>query len=541
MPAPSVPRTRILAKKLRPEPDFCLLVEDGSPCDRPIASRGLCDKHRQHLDITGRLEEFALPIQSKLLNLKPNPNPLPGRCAVFEGGLPCTAPVQRRGMCKRHYATIWRRPDLNLEEFARDEIKPILDRKKKIEDGICLIRERLADGKIAPCQEKSHARGVCHRHYKQLENDPDLMKSIADRPRKNDSFRLKRDPRPGICNAIQNDEGCTKPTTGWRRLCKNHYYNFNRLGILHLTDHFRGAPPVLEKKKPEDQVPGTCLMVVNGVPCRNVPKRRGVCSKCINAIEKQGLSLDGFGREVTYKGEKRETVERKLEIVSGVCILIINGEPCRRATHARGLCKPHYRFLESRQELPRYALSVEGMRRLPVVPHWYFDKNVVIDYARQDLFRDPAVVESVTLVAAVIQRKVQASISLDCIRAVYTYIGHRFAWPANEGGRGMEPHDAERAAREYVRKLFYDPGGLWNFVPYSEEQVRGCVADRNLADFSLEDALELHLFAVSREEYNAKLFITADRQLLEAGHGVHPRKVVAEFEEAMPKTAMGRR
>lgn len=533
-------RLRILAKKLKPEPGRCLLVDNGTPCTKPIASRGLCNLHRCWLEKTGRLEEFALSIKSRLRDLKPNPNPRPGRCAVFERGLPCAAPVQRRGLCNKHYGTIWRRPDLDLEAFARDEVKAVLDRKKNVVPGVCLIRERLADGKIVPCNEKTHARGVCRPHYRRLELDPELFAAITNPPRQNDTFRLKKELRPGICVAVQNNEGCTVPATGWRRLCQNHYSNFHRLGILHLTDHFRGQPPTLEKKKPEDQTPGACLLVVNGVGCRNVPKRRGLCSRCLNAIEKQGLSLDGFGRPVTTYGEKRETVERKREIVSGVCILVINGQPCRRATHARGLCRLHYKFLESRQELPRYALSEEDLRRLPVVPHWYFDKNVVIDYARQELFRDPSVIESVALVNAVIQRKVQASVSLDCVRAVYTYVGHRLAWPEDEAGHGIDPKEAERKAREYVRKLFYEPGGLWNFIPYTEEQVRVCTADRKLADFSLEDALELHLFAVSREEFNAKLFITADRQLLEAGHGVHPRKVVDEFEELIPMVAMGR-
>lgn len=316
---PSFPRSRILSKKHAPAPGLCILMDNGVPCDRSIASRGLCSLHRTHLANNGQLEDYVLPIKSKKIDLKPNPSPQAGRCAVLQAGIPCLALAKRRGLCLRHYAGVWQRPDLRLDDFARDEIKPILDRKRKIVEGICLVRERMADGSIVPCEEKSHARGVCHPHYKKLEKDPELFKAVADPPRKNDTFRVKKEPRPGICIAIQNDEGCTVPTSGWRRLCKNHYMNFKRVGILNeLTDHFRGSPPTLERKKPEDQLPGACLLVVNGVACRNVPKRRGLCSRCLNIIEKQGLSPDGFARPASSFGEKRESIEKKLEIIRGV-------------------------------------------------------------------------------------------------------------------------------------------------------------------------------------------------------------------------------
>ncbi|MBI4859117.1 MAG: hypothetical protein HY815_02415, partial [Candidatus Riflebacteria bacterium] len=300
--------------------------------------------------------------------------------------------------------------------------------------------------------------------------------------------------------------------------------------LFELTDPFiRSVVISLEKRPPDLQIDGCCNVVLNGVPCRNPPKRRGLCGSCIFLIEKNGRSIEEFAREVRKRSTHGECV-RKTTIVKGICVVIEDGEPCDRPSTTRGLCRPHYRLLEGRQVLPRFVLTDEEIRTLPDLPHWYFDKNVVIDFGRYELFRDPAVVESVALVAAVLQQKALATVSLDCVRAVYTYVGHRLVWPDQEGGLSLSPPEAEARAREYAGRLFFERGGLWHLLPYRRRQFELCATGRSLPTLSLEDALEYHLYAQAKAEHGASLFITADRQLLNACEGVHPRKVLETFD-----------
>jgi len=195
------------------------------------------------------------------------------------------------------------------------------------------------------------------------------------------------------------------------------------------------------------------------------------------------------------------------------------------------LCHNHDLLVRSRNLLDTIALTAEQMLTLPDTPHFYFDKNVVLDFVRHELFRDASVPESVALVAAVLRQKVIATISLDCTRALYSYLGHRLARSTDEGGKNMLPDEAEKQAREYTGQLFFRRGGLWQLLPFKEEQLELCTVGHRLPELSLEDALEVHLYAQAKAECGVTMFVTADREILERSGGVHPRKVVETFTD----------
>jgi hypothetical protein len=117
-------------------------------------------------------------------------------------------------------------------------------------------------------------------------------------------------------------------------------------------------------------------------------------------------------------------------------------------------------------------------------------------------------------VRAVLERQLRATVSLDCVRAVYSHLGHRLSRPVDEGGKGMDDAAAERQARKYAGALFYGRGGLWNFVASSSDAFKECAHGERHASLSLEDALEVELYAIARKKYGCTHFVTADHGLL---------------------------
>ena len=73
---------RTLTKKRSAEPALCILIENGTPCTQPIASRGLCDKHEAYLRKLGRYEEFALLRRARKLAYAVKALPEPGLCRL---------------------------------------------------------------------------------------------------------------------------------------------------------------------------------------------------------------------------------------------------------------------------------------------------------------------------------------------------------------------------------------------------------------------------------------------------------------------------
>jgi len=269
------------------------------------------------------------------------------------------------------------------------------------------------------------------------------------------------------------------------------------------------------------------LYLYNGIPCTNTPKRRGLCDPCIWLIGRtEGYEYEQF---TLPEKSKQHKIERKKKITKGVCLLIVDGIPCRKAVKARGICNLHYKLVNRKKKLAKFALTVEEAEYLPDIPHFYFDKNIIFRFAIHEILGLTPDWNSVALVQAVLDNKIRATVSLDCIRALYSHIGHRLSRPKSEGGREMDEKEAEKLAREYAGKLFFGREGLWHFMSFDEHQFDLCAFQGRLPNYSLEDALEVHLYAIAKEEYGATLFVTADGGILEYGEAVHPEKVARTY------------
>ena len=87
-----------------------------------------------------------------------------------------------------------------------------------------------------------------------------------------------------------------------QRVCDRHFHALRRAGKLHeLTEAFVKKKLELDRKSAADRAPGFCIMSVNGIPCTNVPKRRGLCNPCIHLIEKSGFWFEDFAQPVKQK------------------------------------------------------------------------------------------------------------------------------------------------------------------------------------------------------------------------------------------------
>jgi hypothetical protein len=524
---------RILYKKSAPSPGLCILVENGVLCPKPIASRGLCGKHRAYLMHSGQLEKFGLPHQPRKRDLRRNPNPVAGLCMVIENGNACAARARPNGLCNRHYQNIWQRPDLKLEDFtAKQEI--VYARNGIAKPGKCVVREQAADGRIYFCDEVTHVRGLCRSHYRKFILQPELLNHIANPIPVQSVFRLKRRPETGVCVIVENDVGCSAEATRSRRVCDKHFLALRRAGKIHeLTDAFLTKKMVLERKASADWMPGFCIMSVNGVPCTNIPKRRGLCNPCIHLIEKNGLLFEDFA--LAMKRKKQLAMARKSVPIKGVCVAIENGHECGQAAVVRGLCQAHYKLAKRMNLLAKIALSNSELLTIPDVPNFYLDKNVVIRFAFHELFRTTPDPSSVKLVEAVLQRKVRATVSADCIRAAYSHVSHRLARLKDSGGKEMDEREADTLASQYVGNLFFGRNGFWHVLPVTGESFKVCTQKGMLPNLTLEDALEVHLFAQAKQQFGATMFVTADGGILQYGLGVHPEKIVSEYRETFSR------
>jgi hypothetical protein len=523
-------RVQILTKKPEQQIGICILIENGVPCSKPVVSRGLCNRHRAYLAKNGRLEEFALPRQSRKKDLRLNPDTQDGLCRILENGNPCVTQARPNGLCNRHYAAIWQRPDLDLGDFTIRQTDLLYGRKKRVTAGICIVREMRPDGTRSHCKLKSSSRGLCRRHYRTLSKTPVLFEQIANPRRGKAKLRLKKKFKEGVCVIVADDVGCNHRATRQRRVCDSHYMALKTAGMLEeLTDQFlKTRNCILERKPEEIQIEGFCIMKVNGIGCTNTPKRRGLCDACIWLIEKaQEYEYKDFA--LPEKRSLKSVLSRKIEIVNGICLAVEDGVPCNKAVFARGMCKDHYKLATRRKILAKIALTIEEQRSLSDVPHFFFDKNVPIHFAMHELFGSKSDRNSSALVDAVLRRRIRATVSTDCVRALYSHIGHRLARPVEDCGKGMDPYVAEKTAREYTGKLFFERGGLWHFLSFNEEHIEACTAKGKLPMLSLEDALEFHLYAIAKKEYGAALFVTADKGIIEVGEAVHPNEVVRTY------------
>ncbi len=534
-----MPRKRVLTKKLDLAQGLCILIDNGVPCPRRVLYRGLCNTHVGHLRHCGRVEEFALPHEDRKHTFVLAEQVEPAVCRIVDNDLPCDRRSTASGICSHHIRTIRERADLKIEDYLPPGFKlghsrraPPREltyrRQKRPTPGLCVAAERLGSGPWVPCEARSVSRGLCQKHRFRLLKDEDAFDEVANPERRDPAFQVKRRPREGVCVVVEDGEGCDEASSRRRRVCGRHYHALRRAGKLaELTDEFLDKKFELTPKADVSRVAGFCVLIVNGLPCTNPVKRRGLCMSCLWVIGRDGLDLESFALPVTKRREPE--FARAERLVPGQCLLAPDGIACSRAALVRGLCKSHYRMLRVRHLLEKFALSLDELRVQPDVPHVYLDKNVVIRFAMHENFGVTPDKSSVALVQAVLARRLRATVSLDCVRAVYSHLGHRLARPTDGGGRGLDEKEAERLARDYTGKLFYRRDGLWNLAPPTDEAFRACAADGRLPHLSLEDALEVHLYASARAKHGTSMFVTADGGILEYGEAVHPERVASTF------------
>lgn len=94
----------------------------------------------------------------------------------------------------------------------------------------------------------------------------------------------------------------------------------------------------------------------------------------------------------------------------------------------------------------------------------------------------------------------------------------------------MDNVAAEKLARDYAGKLFFgQTKALWHFVTSDENGFRLCAHEKRLPKLSLEDALEVHLYAKAKQEHGVSLFVTADDGIITYSEAIHPERVVADY------------
>ncbi|MFZ2960198.1 MAG: hypothetical protein WA705_25225, partial [Candidatus Ozemobacteraceae bacterium] len=494
-----------------------MIIENGVPCHRKVTYRGLCEMHIARLKVIGRFDEFAQRPKDRRHRFEVKPNPEPGICRLIVNGVPCTLPACRKGMCDRHYTSIWQRPDLKIDDFAPPlgMITHSYKRQRYPERGRCVVQEVInvpAKGtSIIKCKEGTHARGLCKSHYRKLSENSALFDELADPVRGKVQYELKKDPKPGQCVIIQDGIGCTRLAGQKRRVCRLHSSTLQKAELLEkLTDQFVPGETVYVKKPDSDCVDGFCRMIVNGIPCQKPPKRRGLCSSCLNLVEKFKDDFEKYALPPRVRKESK--IKRKRKPIKGLCLVIENDVPCMHVSHARGICQHHYKILTGRQKLQHFALTEEELASLPDIPHWYLDKNVVIDFVMNEVFLDSGRPDAVAIVKEVLDQKILATISLDCIRAVYSKLSHRLAREPGEG-KGLSPIEAEAEGRAYTGKLFHKRGGLWHILSHDRHHHELCTVGGKFSDLTLEDALEVCLFGIAQSEHGAELFVTSDKWL----------------------------
>lgn len=519
---------RVLQRKAAPDGDRCLLIDDGRPCPRPSKTRGVCDKHYTYLRVSRQLGNFALPPQpseAKRHRVELKADPVLGVCRLVVNGRPCELPTDRRGLCRKHYASLWQRPDVNLDDFALPAgYKPPIRLRRSPVEGECRVHQGGAD-----CRERAHARGLCQKHYKQLRDpQPALFRQIATPDPNAREFALRRTLRDGRCRVATNGQGCGQPSET-RGLCRHHYSVLRgRPELERIALPARQAAARVYTRAPDAaQGVDRCVVVENGVRCSGVPERRGVCREHHKRIgNSHEYSLGDF-----YLPERPPTLERKPaeECRDGLCVVLEDGAGCQTPPHVRGLCRRHYRVAMERGVLEALASAARDARSPFGAgndrPHFYLDKNVLFDHADHRVFRAEGQDASVRLVERVVAGAVRASVSADAVKSSYNHVRYRLERPAAEGGRDLDPAEADRIARQHVAATFFGRGA-WRIVALDAPVFRR-VASAPPGDLSLEDALELQAYQQARAgKAGPTLFVTRDTDFVE---GVHPNDLVREW------------
>ena len=516
-------RVGLLTLAPTPTQGQCRAAEDGAPCCAEPFMRGLCSRHYQAVKSRDLLEQIGLPpvILKHDIRLKAPDQLQPGLCRVVVNGEPCPVPAQRRGLCDRHYAAIWQRPDLRLDDFAESPIdsgdfrlrrKPAPDR--------CRVVER-----DVPCDEQPHARGLCKRHYSWLrEHDLPLFERLAERDRNSIVYTLRTRLKPGRCRVCEDGKPCGEAVYS-RGLCQHHYVVLfdKRELFLQIAEPSKAKPATVFGRKPASE-PGTCHVLENGVGCTAPSEYRGLCMRHYRILRfRKPYRLADFllpERQPIY------ALKNAAQRNSAICRVMEDGQPCQESAFGRGLCRHHYRTLQKLGRLDELGAAPRAPGgRQDRVAHAYLDKNILFDWCDAEAFEATGQKASCELVERVRVGKMVATISASAVTSSYNHVRHRASRPLAEGGRGMPDDAAESLARQTVRRMLQ---GAWRILSLAAHNLRAVLATAPETE-SYEDALEWAAYQEARRGHHGpRWFVTRDGDFPE---GVLPWTLEEHFQQ----------
>jgi hypothetical protein len=492
----------------------CRAAEDGAACPADAKFRGLCPRHYGAAKAHRVLDRIGLPpIKLKHdLRLKAAGLLQPGICRVVVNGEPCPMPAERRGLCDRHYAAIWQRPDLRLDDFAAATITSgdFRARKRPLPDR-CRIVER-----DVPCDEPPHARGMCKRHYAWLRaNEMETFERLAERDRSSFIYTLRIRLRPGRCRAAENGHPCGEQHY-CRGLCAHHYaVLFDQRELfdqIALPARTKVAAVFERKLSPE---PGTCHILENGVACTAQLEHRGLCMRHYRILRaRKPYRLADF---LLPEAEPVYALKPLAQRHPAICRVLENGQPCQDTAFGRGLCRGHHRALQRLGRLDHFgaaplAAGTAGRR----VPHAYLDKNILFDWCDAQAFAGSGQQTSCQLVERARAGRMVATISASAVTSAYNHVRHRASRPRTEGGQALDQNGAETLARDTLKRLLE---GTWCILSLSPNDLR-TVLDTAHALQSYEDALEWAAYQEARRGHHGpRWFVTRDGDFPE---GIRP-------------------
>ena len=489
-----------------PSDTLCRVCEDGAACassDR--LRRGLCQRHYTWAVKNRRLETVGLPGAPRkyVFDLKPVDHREPGRCRLLVNGHACMLTAARRGLCDRHYAAIWQRPDLSIDDFALPlRTNAALTLNRSADRETCRVRENDVD-----CPSPAATRGLCRSHYSWLrEYDPTAFEQLATPIQAAPQFTRRKRIRDGRCRVAENDIGCGAPAA-IRGLCTRHYaaVKDDPLQLTALAAPSRAK--IKRDLRPNlSAPPGVCTVIAEGVACTLPGERRGLCpahDRLVRGITR--LRIADFQRDTPIV----LTLKPATLLNDGLCRAQHDGVPCPALPFTRGLCRPHYRLATARDQLTELACSAGTPRAAgkAAMPHVYLDKNVLFDWCDAHAFGAEGQQASVQLVDLVRRNTLWATISATAVTSSYNHIRHRARRPYDEGGRALDELAAETLGRTTVAALLIGP---WRVLRLDPIQLRQVLITPS--EHSFEDAMEWAGFEEARASQAApKWFVTRDR------------------------------
>lgn len=348
--------------------NICRIVANGDPCQEPVRTNGLCNKHYSNIQNRGELHKYSFPPPNYIKqdeyrkeNLKINEQAKRRFCRLIIGGIKCNRKSKYRGLCSpcanrlkgREILKDFALPKMGSYKYKNLTVNPYPDQ------GYC---RTLFSG--VACPRKIRWRGLCTRCIiKHRKNDLLEKFALPKGKSKRQVYTVKKNVDINICRILVDGKPCLK-SVSFTGLCDAHYSNIQHRKELDLY-----ASTIPRRKRQYDYrkdnlkinrqpKEGLCRLIVGGKECNRQSKSRGICGPCRINLKNDWL-LDTFALPSKLVVEKM-SVAAHLRInknpIKGRCHLIIDGKRCHRKNDCRGLCKSCQENLNQRNLLNKFSL-----------------------------------------------------------------------------------------------------------------------------------------------------------------------------------------